>query len=500
MAEEPFAIDLPDEAATEALAADLAACLVRGDLIALSGGLGVGKTTFARAFLRAFLDRAELEVPSPTFTLVQTYTGQRFAIAHFDLYRLAGPAELNEIGFDEAFEDGAVLVEWPDRAAGRLPADRLDVTFELGQGRRQALLRAGSGWRTRLDRSLAIRRFLDEHGWHNAARRHLVGDVSSRRYERITGDGGSAVLMDWPPGDPPAAQSYHTRAARAVNVDAFIAVAGALLEAGLSAPVIRAADRTRGFLLLEDFGREGIAVDGAAVPERYRAAVEVVAAIHTAPRPRQLAIAGGGAHLLPRYDRQVISVELGLFRAHYAPFLTGRETTADLTARFASVWSPLLDLALSGEASWVLRDVHSPNLMWLPERQGVRRVGLLDLQDALFGSAAYDVVSLLQDARVTISTDLEADLKSHYVGLRTAATPDFDAEAFEAVYRILGTQRAMKILGIFARLSVEEGRDDYLAHIPRLRAYLERNLAHPVLSDLALWYEELNARVDQAGS
>ena len=405
----PLVVDLPDEGATAALAGDLAAIVARGDLIALSGGLGVGKTAFARAFLRAFLDRPELEVPSPTFTLVQDYTGGRFVIAHFDLYRLTGAAELDEIGFDEAAVDGAVLVEWPDRAGGRLPADHLEVSFELDAGRRQAVLHAGASWRARLDRSLAIRRFLDRHGWQGAVRHYLAGDVSTRSYQRVTGERGGAVVMDWPPADPPGPQSYDVRAARAGDVGAFMAVAGALNDAGLSAPVIHAADRRQGFLLLEDFGRQGVAVEGEPIADRYRVAVEILAEIHAAPRPRELAIQGGGGHwLLRSYDRDVMTVELDLFPAHYVPFTTGDDAEAATARDFGSIWAPLLDRVDTAEQSWVLRDMHAPNLMWLPDRQGVRRVGLLDIQDAMFGPAAYDVASLLQDARVTVPPDLEA--------------------------------------------------------------------------------------------
>ncbi|HET7716451.1 MAG TPA: tRNA (adenosine(37)-N6)-threonylcarbamoyltransferase complex ATPase subunit type 1 TsaE, partial [Bauldia sp.] len=278
----PFTIDLPDEAATVALAEDIAACLGPGDVVALSGDLGAGKTTFARALIRAVADDPGLEVPSPTFTLVQTYAFGRIAIAHFDLYRLSGPEELDELGLDEALAAGAVLIEWPDRAGSRLPSDRLDIFFEMaGQGRLVDIVGGGS-WPARLERSRDIRAFLDRVGWRGAQRRHLQGDASTRRYERARKDDRTAVLMDWPPANVPAVLDPRV-IFRAQDVRAFVAIDLALRDLGLSAPEIHAADIGGGLLLLEDLGREGILHDGVPDPERYRVAVDVLAMIHAAP-------------------------------------------------------------------------------------------------------------------------------------------------------------------------------------------------------------------------
>jgi aminoglycoside/choline kinase family phosphotransferase len=134
--------------------------------------------------------------------------------------------------------------------------------------------------------------------------------------------------------------------------------------------------------------------------------------------------------------------------------------------------------------------VHSPNLLWLPDRKGLQRVGLLDFQDAHIGPSAYDVVSLAEDARVTVPAELEQALLDHYVALRRAADPRFDEPAFREAYVILGAQRITRILGVFARLANRDGKPGYLRHIPRLRAYLAGLLADPVLSGLALWYEK----------
>ena len=185
MAPSFLTLELPDEAATAAFAEDVAAILVSGDVIALSGGLGAGKTSFARALIRAVADDAALEVPSPTFTLVQTYAGGRPTIGHFDLYRVGSADELDEIGLSDAVSEGAVLVEWPERGEGRLPADRLTIHLEIDGNGRRAALSGSPAWRDRIARTRAARALIERAGFSGASRRFLKGDASVRRFERV---------------------------------------------------------------------------------------------------------------------------------------------------------------------------------------------------------------------------------------------------------------------------------------------------------------------------
>lgn len=475
-------IDLPDEAATTALAEDVAAVLAAGDVVALRGDLGAGKTTFARALLRALADDPALEVPSPTFTLVQTYAG-RLAVSHFDLYRVVAPGELDEIGFDGAPAEGAVLVEWPERAGDRLPADALTIEFAIVGTSRRATLTGADTWPERLSRTRAIRAFLDRSGWSAAARRHLHGDASARRYERLHRDLQSAVLMDWPPAGMLSALDPRSPF-RAKSVVAFLEVDEALRALGLSAPEVFAADPEAGFLLMKDFGSDGVAPGGTPDPDRYAVAVEALALIHSAPRPGKL-----GEHTLPRLGSDALCIEVAMFAEAYAPHARGASLTGKESDALSDIWSNLFDRLVAAEGSWVLFDVQSPNLFWLPERAGVARIGFIDFQDAFFGPSAYDVASLCQDARVTMPEALEADLREHYVAHRLAANSSFDRAAFEAAYAISAAIRTFKNLGLFARLAAE-GRPAYTRHMERLGAYLGRTLANPVLSPLRLWYEE----------
>jgi tRNA threonylcarbamoyl adenosine modification protein YjeE len=493
----PFSIDLADESATRALAEDVAAAVRPGDVIALRGSLGVGKTTFARAFIRAVADDSRLEVPSPTFTLVQTYETPRFVVAHFDLYRLSGPDELDEIGLSDSAGDGVVLVEWPERAGGRLPENRLDIVLEMnGTGRRATLMGQGT-LIERVNRARVARTFLDRSGWAGASRRHLAGDASARRYGRVLLDGHTAVLMDWPPQGQLRADDPRS-AFRARDAGAFLAVDDALRGIGLSAPEIHAADVAAGLLLLEDLGAESISPAEVPAPDRYRAAIEVLATIHGAPRPHVLERAGGPTHALQQLTGPALLAELNLFADVYARHVRGTPLTEAARAELLAIWRHL-DAALQrAEQSWILFDVQSPNLFWLGERSGTARVGLIDFQDMFFGPAAYDVASLTQDARVTIPEDMERHLVAHYVALRTNADPGFDADSFNSAYAIAGALRHSKNLGALTYHAIT-GKPLYLRHLPRTRAYLMRAMSHPVLSDLSLWYEKHLTPEIQAG-
>lgn len=489
----PMTIPLPDETATALLAEDVAACLRPGDTVALSGGLGVGKTTFARALIRALADNAELEVPSPTFTLAQAYDAGPVPVVHFDLYRLASPDELDEIGLDEALEAGAALVEWPERAEDRLPDARLDIAFAIDGDGRLATLSGDDDWLARIERSRAVRGLLDRSGWRGASRRYLQGDASTRRFERIRRDDGRAVLMDWPSRDRPPADDRRA-AFRARDVRAFVAVDRALADAGLSAPEIFAADIDAGLLVMEDFGDTGItAADGAPDPDRYAVVVEALAAIHAKPRPDTLPLPDGTAHRLMPLSAEVLGADIAFFADWYLPHVLGQPPEAAAMAAFHAIWDDLHAQLTGAERSWVLFDVQSPNLFWLPKRAGIRRIGLIDFQDMFVGPAAYDVASICQDMRATVPEGLETALRERYVALRTAADPRFDAEGFHRAYAICAVSRALKSFGVFARLADRYGKPGYLRHFPRLREYLERSLAHPALTGYANWYRSIPA-------
>jgi hypothetical protein len=490
---------LASEAETRQLAADIAGVIRPGDWIALSGDLGAGKSTFARALIRALAGDPELEAPSPTFTLMQSYDTPRGAVVHADLYRLASPEEVHELGLAEALEEAIGLVEWPDRLNGLFDAARrLDVHLALlpdgADDERHVTLTPGDAWADRLPIVMAARRLIDRAGWGEAAREPMQGDASTRAYERLRRPNGeTAILMISPPraDGPPvkAGKPYSAIARLAERVDAFVAIDKGLIALGLSAPVIHAADFHTGLLITEDLGAEGVLSAGVPIPERYEAAVEALAAIHAETLPTILPVAEGRDHVIPDYDVEALTIEVELLPDWYVAHAGAASLTMAARADFLRAWTPLFEEIAQGPRTWVLRDVHSPNLIWLPAREGLARVGLIDFQDAVMGHPAYDVVSLAQDARVDVDPALELRLVARYASARRAADPAFDMAGFARAYAILGAQRATKILGIFARLNRRDGKPGYLKHMPRMEAYLRRDLAHPALIDVRAWFQ-----------
>lgn len=455
-------LDLPDLAATEGLARRLAALARPGDVIALEGDLGAGKTAFARAFVSAALG-GETEVPSPTFTLVQTYDTPIGQIWHFDLYRLSQAEDAYELGIEEAFADGISLIEWPDRLAGRLPAQALRLTLEVTAGEaRRATLVAPAHWTTRL-RAEALGRFVGDAGWGDAARGPLTGDASFRRYERLRRPDETAVLMDAPPPQE--------------DVRPFVAIDEHLRGLGLSAPRIMARDETQGFLLLEDFGDGTFTRLVAAGHDReplYAAAVDVLVELHRhAPPPG-----------LPRYDGGTLLEAPDLVVDWYLPAMRGEPTDAATRAAFRAAWAEVLPLAWPFPPVLALRDYFADNLMWLPERQGVARVGLLDFQDALAGPPAYDLVSLVQDARHEIPEALEQAMIRRYLD-----ATGLDERTFRTAYAVIGAFRNARITGLWPRLWKRDGKTRYLAFRTRTWQVLERDLAHPALEPVRAWFD-----------
>ena len=488
---------LPDADATERLARLVAEELRPGDLVTLSGGLGSGKTTFARAVIRALAQDPELEVPSPTFTLMQGYDTPAGNVLHADLYRIGGPLELTEIGFDEMAERSIALVEWPERGTGALSPLRLDVALDLdlaaGPDARRVVLTGTGDFAGRLQRMKGIRLLLEGAGWGDAKRVPLQGDASTRAYERLVRPSGErAILMISPrrPDGPPIRRGrpYSAIAKLAESVHAFAAVARGLAALDLSAPTIYAEDLEGGLLLLEDLGDEPVVDAGSPIPDRYGEGTALLAKLHGTELQKVLPV-DGGEHALPPYDLEAYLIEVELLLDWYAPYVLGTQLSGSVRAEFVNVWSEILAEVLAAPQTWTLRDYHSPNLIWMAERDGIRRVGVLDFQDAVLGHPAYDVASLLQDARVTVPADLELKLLGVYARERRAADPTYDVAAFARGYAILGAQRATKILGIFARLDKRDGKPQYLKHLPRIEGYLARDLAHPVLARLKGWYE-----------
>lgn len=485
-------ITLVGDAGTVQLAQDIAMVAELGWVIQLDGDLGAGKTTFARAFIRSLAGDPELEVPSPTYTLVQRYDEADPTVLHADLYRLSDPSEMIELGFDDGDDPAIRLVEWPQNAGqGTFPsAITLSLVMPTGKTREAARIASFSGpkaFLARIKRTLAIRTFLDDAGHKGADRSRLQGDASTRRYETLS---DALIIMDAPrqPDGPivkdgkPYSQLVHL----AESVHAFAAVGHALRQRGFAAPAVHAADLDAGLLLIEDLGDETLLhPDGKPNPERYQAAVELLAKLHGETWAADLTVPGSEPHHLHRYDTDVFLTEISLCPDWYVAHRGIKAGAFDRDGFFAA-WRAVLDPLEAEPATLTLRDYHSPNIIWREKRSGTDRLGLIDHQDALLGPPAYDIAALVQDARVTIPPDLQRRLLKAYSAASAA-----DADWLEARFTLMAAQRNTKILGIFARLNARDGKPAYLKHLPRVEGYMRQLLTHPVLADLKPYYEQL---------
>ena len=491
-----FTVPLSNETATAHLMADLALLVGPGDVITLSGDLGAGKTAAARAMIRYLANDPALEVPSPTFTLAQSYD-LPFPLLHADLYRINDSSELEEIGLSPLPEGTLALIEWPERAPDALPEDRIAIALShrpaLGSTARAAEITGYGRAAAQVTRLSSLRKFLGDAGFLDAERERMPGDASTRSYARLIGDDGTSILMNSPRRpDGPAiyeGKSYSAAVHLAEDVKPFVAIDNGLRARGFSAPAIRHADIESGFLITEDFG-SGAIIEGdppQPIAERYEAAVDMLAELHREALPETVPLTPELTYGIPVFDIDAWLVEIRLMLEWYLPD-RGTELSHERREELVAMWRQLLEKPATAPRTWVLRDFHSPNIIWLGDRTGILRVGLIDFQDAVLGPAAYDLVSLLQDARIDVPEQLELTLLTRYIKARRAADSQFDPAGFAELYAIMSAQRNTRLLGTFARLNRRDGKPQYLRHQPRIWTYLSRSLAHPALSAFREWY------------
>ncbi len=352
------------------------------------------------------------------------------------------------------------------------------------------------------DRELQRLDFLKAAGLQDAARAPLPGDASTRRYERLTAtDGTSLMLMDQvaaaesPPCDP--AWTPEERKAKGWNavarlsagrVEAFAAVADHLRGLGLSAPAMPALDAPEGLAVLEDFGDALFArVIEAGEDETplYLAAIEALVRLHEAGNPPEVLTGAGGDWPLLTYDATALQGGADLFvewLPKLAPALSFDEAAI---AEWHEAWAPITGAGEAGAVVMAHRDYHAENLIWLPERGGAARVGMIDFQDAVRAHPSWDLHSLLQDARRDVSPELEALALDRYFALR----PELDRGEFMKAYAGLAALNEARILGIFARLIVRDHKPKYAAFMPRMWAHLNANLKQPGLETVAAWFD-----------
>ena len=317
-------------------------------------------------------------------------------------------------------------------------------------------------------RSDEIARFLAAAGWADCAIEPLASDASFRRYHRVRGVRGGALVMDLPAQAPPPQNDLRP----------YLRIATILRDLDLSAPEILAADLEAGLALIEDFGDDTynrILARGGDETALYGLAVDTLIALHERYRPQP--------HIA-RFEEARALAEVELVLDWYLPAVSGHSIEESARAEFRAAWSSAFSIAAFVPESLALFDYHIDNLMLLPGRSGTKACGLLDFQDALHAPIVFDLVSLIEDARRDVDPELGGRLIVRYLD----AFPSLEAERFSAAYALIGAQRNTRILGTFARLDRRDGKPAYLDHIPRVWRWLDGDLRHPGLHRLADWF------------
>jgi aminoglycoside/choline kinase family phosphotransferase len=311
-----------------------------------------------------------------------------------------------------------------------------------------------------VSREALVAAFLARHGYGTARTEPLAQDASFRRYLRLCGGPRPAVLMDAPPPE---------------DIQTFVRIARHLADTGVSVPEIFAADEATGLLLEEDLGDEllssliGTVADWAPLLE---AAVDTLVTVQRAAPPGDLPAWGAAI---------MASTALATLFDWWWPAMFGSNAPDAARHDFAAALQAMLAQAAAGPACFVHRDFFAGNLFWLPQRQGIRRIGVLDFQGAAIGHPAYDLASLLQDAR----RDIPREFAEHAIAYYLAARPELDPDAFRAAYAACAAQRHLRIAGQWVRLARRDGRPGYLTHGPRTWRLLQQALREPVAAPLA---------------
>lgn len=313
-----------------------------------------------------------------------------------------------------------------------------------------------------------IQEFLNENGWGKAVREKLFSDASFRRYERLSNGEKSVMLMDAPPEKE--------------DIKPFVNIDQYLRRCGFSAPQIYAVDEKNGFILLEDLGNNSFTnVLSGNSPisgmynehDLYTAAIDVLVQLHRSTHPEKT----------PDYDYSLLMQECRLLTDWYLPNIGADFDIKQASEEYIEIWKDLLSNINFEEKVPVMRDYHADNLMWLPARNGVERVGLLDFQDAVIGSPVYDLISLLEDARRDVDEETVKACVTRYLKNRKS----LDKKEFMVSYATIAAQRNCKIVGIFARLAIRDNKPKYLNYMPRVWGHLLNDVKHPALANLKKW-------------
>ena len=317
-------------------------------------------------------------------------------------------------------------------------------------------------------------RFLESLGWKHVVMQPLPGDASFRRYYRLQGTPKPMLLMEDPTDRPPVPPF--------VMVEPYIRIADHLRSLGLHAPEVLHRDIPNGLLIIEDFGDDTytrLFDKGADAKSLYELAVDVLIHLHSHPKRADIDV--------PKYDDKLLIDGTMLLLDWYYPALTGKTATEEMKQSFTAMWKGLLAKLPKNQETLVLRDYHVDNLMLIPGVKGLKSCGVLDFQDAAIGQFSYDLMSLLEDARRDVPTELKQHLYDRYMQGMGAG---LDRAGFDYSFRVLAAVRHARVLGVFVRLSVRDGKDRYLQFIPHVHKLFLAAVNDPALQPLKQWLDD----------
>ena len=466
----------------EELAKELTPLLTQGCLMTLNGQIGTGKTTLAKLLINNLTQTPHEDIVSPTFNLYHTYSSDNLEIAHYDFYRIESEMELLEIDLSESLTDKVCIIEWANKFKDLLPKDRIEISIKFIKNEREYIIRPLGKFREVVSSRNKIENFLCDLDINFTELQRLPGDASKRKYYRVTGSNNTMILMD-------AAQKSDIKSKTGLTngIDDFIKIQEYLDSIDVRVPKLIETNKIDNIILEEDLGeycyKDILTKEN--YQELYDPAIQTLIHISNIKHPKNISM-NSNPHYIKEFDLDIYLNEAEIFIDYYWPFVNGNLCSVDKKQEFRDIMGELYS-NLTHDKTLMLRDFHSPNLLFLDNENAFRKCAVIDFQDALFGHPLYDLVSLINDARITIDVYQEKYLIELYKKDFSFHNVQFDSSSFMQQYHILGVQRSIKILGIFARLAILENNKDYIVHMPRVISYIKRTMYSGCIEELTKW-------------
>ena len=469
----------------EKLAKELVPLLNEGGVMTLNGQIGAGKTTLAKLIIQELTQTPLEDIVSPTFNLYHTYNRDNLEIAHYDFYRIESEIELLEIDLNESLTDKICIIEWADKFRDLLPKDRIEIFITCKKNERVYRINPLGKFREVVSNRAKIENYLGGLDINFTELQRLPGDASKRNYYRVMSPDNTMILMD-------ATQESNIKSKTGLSngIDDFIKIQKYLDSIDVRVPKLIVRNRIDNILLEEDLGEYSYAdmLTKENYQKLYNPAIKTLIHISNINHPKNIST-DSNPHYLKEFDLDIYLNEAEIFIDYYWPFIHGKQCNADKKQEFTHVMGEVYS-NLTDDKTLMLRDFHSPNLLFLENEDGFRKCAVIDFQDALFGHPLYDLVSLTNDARTTIDEHQEKYLIDLYKKDFPFNNFQFDSLSFIEQYHILGVQRSIKILGIFARLAILETNQNYLVHMPRVICYIKRIMQSGSIQTLACWLNQ----------